>query len=383
MKGGRQEFWIDFGASGNSVEFCRSGWSQPEPRHTWTIGRESALALPRPAEPGAYKLVLELGPFVWKDRLTSQPLAVVVNGNQVGAFDLREIVQVECMIPWSLIEPQETILVTFVHPAAAKPSEVSGVADHREIAFAFERLHLCRVSNAGALETTVATSVPALAALPPDRLLMRFESLGENCEFGLVQRRCGAEPLGLLRFASAPLPKLLAALERRFEGLGEPDEIAVEVSPNRSEYLVIDRRYGLLYHPWILVGEAEPEQIRLREATRLPFLRRKMLDDLEEGHKIFVYHAMQRSHEADAERLFAAVRSYGPGALLWVELADDMHRAGTVEEAKSGLFKGYIDRFAPSKNAHDLSLECWVALCRSVYRIAASEELYGGGSRSA
>jgi hypothetical protein len=50
-------------------------------------------------------------------------------------------------------------------------------------------------------------------------------SLGDNCEFGLVQRRGGAEPLGLLRFASIFLPieirleKLAAVLERKFEGL--------------------------------------------------------------------------------------------------------------------------------------------------------------------
>ena len=36
--------------------------------------------------------------------------------------------------------------------------------------------------------------------MPPlDQLMLRFEALGDNCELGLVQRRAGAEPLGLLR----------------------------------------------------------------------------------------------------------------------------------------------------------------------------------------
>src|SRR5436305_104536 len=32
-------------------------------------------------------------------------------------------------------------------------------------------------------------------------LATRFESLGDNCEFGILQRLEGAEPLGLLRWA--------------------------------------------------------------------------------------------------------------------------------------------------------------------------------------
>ena len=34
-------------------------------------------------------------------------------------------------------------------------------------------------------------------------LVLQFESIGDNCELGLVQRRAGSEPLGLLRFAGS------------------------------------------------------------------------------------------------------------------------------------------------------------------------------------
>src|ERR1041384_3955367 len=78
---------------------------------------------------------------------------------------------------------------------------------------------------------------------PLRELMLRFESIGENCEFGLVQRRCGAEPLGLFRFASAPLPKLLAGLGARFEGLSHPDNLDVQLSQNGREYLVTDRKF--------------------------------------------------------------------------------------------------------------------------------------------
>ena len=79
------------------------------------------------------------------------------------------------------------------------------------------------------------------------------------------------------------LAQLLPAVRRRFEGLGAPDQIEVRISENGSEYLVLDRRYGILYHPWLRVGEAAPEDIQQREINRLPLLKRKMIEDLEEG----------------------------------------------------------------------------------------------------
>jgi hypothetical protein len=48
-----------------------------------------------------------------------------------------------------------------------------------------------------------------------------------------------------------------------------------------------------------------------------------------------------------------------------VELQDAKHPAGTVEMISDGLIKGYIDRFAPGENAHDLSIDCWIELCRN------------------
>jgi hypothetical protein len=217
-----------------------------------------------------------------------------------------------------------------------------------------------------------APPAPDRAPDPPrdpaaDRALMlRFESLGENCEFGLVQRRCGAEPLGLLRFSSSPLPKLLAALDARFEGMGAPENLEVRLSANGQEYMVLDRRFGFLYHAWVKAGELTPEQIHAREARRVPFLLRKLIEDLEAGEKIFVFHGMAPLTAGEAHSLWQAIRRYGSGTLLWVERATTGHGPGSVDQLEEGLYKGYVDRFAPGENAHDLSLGCWLELCHSV-----------------
>jgi hypothetical protein len=315
---------------------------------------------------------------VWQQKLPAQRLSVLVNGRQVGDFSLREIGTVECRIPWALIEGREWVSVVFRHPDAAVPQAINGVPDRRELAFAFELVTVYREAEPGAAASVPATGARAsgdgsVDRLPLNELMMQFESLGENCEFGLVQRRCGAEPLGLLRFASAPLPVLLAGLRARFEGIGKPDEIDVRASENGQEYLVVDKRFGFLYHPWVLVGEAGPDAIRQREVKRLPFLRRKLLEDLDEARKIFVYRGMRQQPQVLVMRLVEALRAYGPVDLLWVTLHDKEHPPGTVEAVAPGLLKGYIDRFAPGENAHALSLECWIALCRNALALRRSQ----------
>jgi hypothetical protein len=362
------ELVIDFAAGGNSEGYRRSGWYAPEPRHSWTQGIESTLEFPRPNVPGAYLMLLELGPLVWPEKLPVQRLTVLVNGSEVGDFALREIGTVECRVPWALIEGREWVSVAFRHPDAAVPHAVNGVADQREVALAFELVTFYREADSTAAVPAATARVSgdqSVDGLPLHELMMEFESLGENCEFGLVQRRCGAEPLGLLRFASAPLPVLLAGLRARFEGLGDPGEIEIQISENQQEYLVVDKRFGFLYHPWVLVGEAQPEDIRQREVKRLPFLRRKLLEDLDEARKIFVYRGMRQQPQVLVMRLVEALRTYAPATLLWVTLHDREHPPGTVEAVAPGLLKGYIDRFAPGENAHALSLECWTTLCRN------------------
>ena len=257
----------------------------------------------------------------------------------------------------------------------------AGSPDQREIAFAFETVTLTRsIEEAQTLSKLTGNSddvslVAASDALPLADLALIFENLGENCEFGLVQRRFGSEPLGLLRFSSTPLLKLIDALDLRFEDLGRPDLVDVRASGSGKEYMVLDKKFGFLYHPWVNLGDASPKEIHARECGRLPFLVTKLIEDLEEGQKIFVYHGMQPLAELMVLRLVEALRRYSQATLLWVELADGDNPAGTVKELTPGLLKGYIDRFAPGENAHEISLEMWITICRNAYALAQRSEL--------
>lgn len=238
-----------------------------------------------------------------------------------------------------------------------------------------------RAAGAGTTQVQAATkgrpevTVPNVTRKPIDELMLAFESLGDNCEFGLVQRRGGAEPLGLLRFASILLPievrleKLAAALVRKFEGLGELDTITVYLAgeSGRREFMVSESAYNLMYHTDILEGETGLNEMRKREAKRLSFLRRKLLEDLGAGEKIWVWKSAATLDTSQVQPLLHALRSLGPNTLLWVVEGDEGHRPGSVEQLDRDFIKGYIERFAPYESAPDIRPVSWFEVCEKTY----------------
>src|SRR4051794_33399291 len=98
-------------------------------------------------------------------------------------------------------------------------------------------------------------------------LAARCESIGRNCEFGLVQRSFGLEPIGLLRWAASPLAALTQAFQGQFAGLGKDMDLEVDT---QTEWLATDRDTGLLFHTHCLSDRSE-EHARKQEARRLPW----------------------------------------------------------------------------------------------------------------
>ena len=74
--------------------------------------------------------------------------------------------------------------------------------------------------------------------------------------------------------------------------------------------------------------------------------------------------------EAEILPLSLALKRHGKARLLWVALAEQDRPAGTVEVVMPGLLKGYIDRFAPGANAHDLSFDGWLRVCANACVLA-------------
>jgi hypothetical protein len=367
---------IDFGAGGNGSAFTAAGWSTPEPAETWSVGERSWLILPARGLAAAYIMRLTLRPNVVAGRLVAQRLRVAVNGHPVAQFSIGRRCVRACRIPWSVLDGQAQIEVAFDMPDAARPADFGG-SDGRQLGVALAELQLYPDAHAAGLDDATDGApmrVDVSAIMAADRiavaeLMGKFESLGQNCEFGLVQRRCEAEPLGLLRFSSTPLPKLLDALDARFEGMGDADSIRVELSSNGREYMISDTRFGFLYHAFVESGAMAADALHRREVKRVPFLVGKLLDDLATADKIFVFKGMGAMEEEEVFPLAMALRRYGPNTLLFINLADRDHPGGHVEVRAPGFTVGYLDRFAPSDDASDFELAQWVRVCRGAYRL--------------
>ncbi|MSO99808.1 MAG: hypothetical protein EXR07_01970 [Acetobacteraceae bacterium] len=201
----------------------------------------------------------------------------------------------------------------------------------------------------------------AIQAAPSQEaaLLGMFESLGDNCELGLAQRHHGVGlPLTLFRWAGTTYEKLLAGLENRFAGLGDPD--STEVVWNTSDYR--------LHTPYLNTHTAAAEQrdtdgvaeiFDIGRAT-LRLLRRKLLRDIETARRIFVFRTENPSFgPPEMRHLHGALRRIGPASLLCVTLRQPGQQNIQAERLADGLYAGYLDRFPGPDGTYDE----WLALC--------------------
>lgn len=122
-----------------------SGWAEPEPDHTWTLGPDSTLTLPRPdirpGTGGAVRLELGLTTVVLPPHLVSRPLGVHVNGVEVGRFAVCRSGDYTCMVPAACLAA-DRLSLRFTHPLAISPRDLGFNADPRPISIAFKSVRL-------------------------------------------------------------------------------------------------------------------------------------------------------------------------------------------------------------------------------------------------
>jgi hypothetical protein len=385
---------ITFAASGNSLAYLGGGWARSEDDFTWGIGAESHIVLPGLAAADEYVLTLDVVPFVHPPELPSQRLIVSVNDTVVGSTDISRPTLLGYRIPANLARRSDRMVVTLQHPDAARPKDFADSADDRSLAFAVFEAKLHRITDSCPPHKTRLPTGLMLGSthersfgtrshmdltewattrtgLTIPEIALKFESLGENCEFGLFQRRCDAEPLGLLRFSSTFMRNLIRGIDNGFDGLGEIEDIdpRLEGAP-RKEYMIHEKKFGLVYHTFVYEGQRSVWLMREQESARLKFLRRKFMEELEQMDKIFIYKFASGVSEEEMLPLYMALNRYGEATMLWVVPAERDRPAGTVEVVMPGLLKGYIDRFAPDDNAHDFSFDGWLRVCANACVLA-------------
>lgn len=202
----------------------------------------------------------------------------------------------------------------------------------------------------------------------PSDLLKRFESLGDNCEFGLVQRFCGAEPLGLLRFVYSDLDKLVHGLDTDFQDYGQSGDLELSTGPDDVTYCR-SRHFGFPYIIHRTDPDEGPDRILQREYKKVAYLKRRLLEDLAGGDKIVVRKGDRADDGEAGERLVRALRRHGRSTLLHVTASEADAAPGHVEWEGEGRLRGVVRRFAPYERAGDLDLRAWLLICTNADRL--------------
>lgn len=368
---------ISFGRDGNATPYLRHGWSAGEDGFTWTLGEESALRLPAPRAPFGYWIEIEVNPLTLPHGPPIQRMIVQADEQIIGEVALRQ----GCRVAFFAPPPDgPEVLLTVRHPDVRVPADWN-----RDIALSFTGIRLLALDRPApapssrvsartldvpqeAGDAALAEAAERLTGMPVRDLLIGFEMLAGNCEFGGVQRRFGAEPLSLLRFAGATPEAAVRGLDSGFAGIGE--ELEPWVSPNADrEWMIRDRRFHLGYHTFISSDTVSAEEIVRAERRKVAFLRRKFLEELAEGHKVYVCADRFGLPREAALPPFLALNRHGPRAMLWITAAKD-RPVGTVEEMFPGLMVGYVDGFMA--DGLPQALDGWLTVLANAYLLRSS-----------
>ena len=209
-----------FGHNGTALPFLRGGWGMGEDDFAWVIAAAGHIDLPAPAEPGPYMLRMD----VWIDGDDSmgatREVSIVLDRIVIGQFSLDEPTTLIMPLPRELTEGRDSLALMIIprgpRRSASSPPALSIAVSQISVVplpagiSRLESLRMDRfqssppqaVSHEFLTEdaATLPSAIMAALDMDPRTLASRFESLGDNGEFGVVQRN-----LGLRRTQPVPL----------------------------------------------------------------------------------------------------------------------------------------------------------------------------------
>lgn len=241
----------------------------------------------------------------------------------------------------------------------------------------FEKLRAEAVWHAGmqAIETDDAlprSNEPLVLENDAKKLMLNFENLCGNCQMGLVQRHYGAEPLGLFRFASVTAERIIFQLDEHFSSLGDPKHLFVEASD--VEYIVRDDRGYYLSHTYLNKMENSHEQVLQQQIKRIKYLKRELMDDLEQSAKIFV--CMDPDAPISDNTLFAllsAVSKYGDNTILGIRIADENNPRGSTKSLNHRTLIGYVGEPINFDTYKEFDWEGWLDIMREALKFKSEQ----------
>ena len=227
---------------------------------------------------------------------------------------------------------------------------------------AFQALEVGHVAEAG-LPIAPFPTTKTGPSLEYADLFMRFESVGENCELGFVQRYFGAETLGLFRWGGLPFERLLQLLSSGCQDLGRAEKTELYIN-DVDEYSTKDRASGLVTHGFMSRDRISEDMAFSRLCRRMEYLRDKFMEDLAAREKIFVFTSLEPLEDQAFRQLNDAMARHGAVDLLCMRLADETHPAGTVRLVAGGPMVGHLDRLGFDGKNWNISFDVWRQVCQ-------------------
>jgi hypothetical protein len=199
--------------------------------------------------------------------------------------------------------------------------------------------------------------------------MLEFESLGMNCELGLIQRHYGAEPAGLLRFVGIEIHDLLLGLDEAFKHIANPAQLRAYTDGSHSQnWISHSAEYNLHRHSYQPVATMNEAAFLAAESRKLERERERFQQVLTTGQHLFVYQRNEFLQPAHVMPILNMLRSHGRNALLFVT-PNYGAPSGSVDLLAPDLYRGNIDRLAPQANAIDSNVPAWTSICANAYRL--------------
>lgn len=350
---------ISFGKHGNCRDFIGAGWSEPGDDQAWIVGDSGLVTLPV-SQSDAGDFLLEL--TVYRPDSSAQGLEVLADGVSLGQCTIK---QPTSILGFRLRGPVRT--VALAHWNASASDLISPASSGANAAkLGISRIRVFRI---------LPDERPSLPVLPDphtlsvSEIVSAFESLGDNCEMGLVQRKCKHDPMSLLRFASIQIHNLVQAIDDRFSLLRNPAEIHLSRDKKTDQFILSVPSYGMQQPTFIPYGKMDPDLIYKIQCRKLETFGEIQLSSLQRADRVFCFKRNDRLELEEVLPLLAAMKRVGPNTLLCIVPSDSSHPSGTVEAVEPGLLRGYINEFAEHANVDEVQSQAWVDIFTAAARL--------------
>lgn len=201
-------------------------------------------------------------------------------------------------------------------------------------------------------------------------LVGKFQSLGDNCEFGGVQRQLGLERLELLKWCRTTPDVLSRGLTDGFNSLGDVSN--VELVDHLGEYFIRDRKYDISGHTFIKIGSIDEEKFRFEQARRLRYLRERFMEDIMDAEKVLIYNSYKLHEQPSADSMIALgnkLAEFGDNYLVWARDASLFDRmVGEYSWISERVLMIFKDQFSTFDSTPEQYMPGWLEVCRTAYR---------------